>query len=360
MSSDHNPLRSDDVEVTLASVFSRTNMSNVAVGIAEDDCATLLPDVQCSTWVVTTDYVNANPIGRTLNASSWADVGAYLVNSNISDLLGSGASPRYLLTSIMWPRHGSTDDFYSLCAGIAKAADIADATVVGGDTKLGSSPVLCATAIGHVKSAAYVRRKSSALVGHNIWVSGPLGSCAAATVALSREVALNPCLETWATERIARPTLPLSQARALASRLRGCGGTDISDGLGLNIANMCARSRVSAVIDYDSLPVEREAARIAEDCSLDPKSFALILGGDLQFVVTCPPSHDILLHSAGFVHIGKIVNSHSSRSTVSITTPDISEGVTLPDDLGHKDGRRQTFVEEIWQLLNQTERLLHG
>ena len=102
------------------------------------------------------------------------------VASSLSDLCGSGALPVALLIGVTLP-HGTTEtDFKELMRGVKVEADRYGVPVVGGDSKLGKSRALLAVAIGSAQSRKELFLKNGAKPGDIIWVSGNLGSVAAA------------------------------------------------------------------------------------------------------------------------------------------------------------------------------------
>lgn len=351
--------RSDDMESWYANLYRQDDVDPAIVAsIADDDCAAI--NISNACLVITTDYVNASPIGRTLGIATYRDLGAYLVSSNVADLLGSGAEPKYLLTSIMWPRDGSRNDFEELCHGIAITAQKIGARMVGGDTKLGRVASLCATAIGLTRSPSTLRLKSQAKPGHTIWLSGPIGSCAAGALGLSDErtkSTLSSKWCTWAAERIGRPKLPIDRAKAVFD-LSGCGGTDLSDGLVTDLANMCEASGVSARLYLSQIPIEPETEQIAKHLGILPQRLALTIGGDLQFLLSAPPELSSTLVDAGFVKVGNIVDDRSPNPRVTLEMAGANKTIYgLPDSLGHKDYRKLSFIAEIELLLTKTERI---
>lgn len=294
--------------------------------------------------VATTDYVNANPIGLQLGISDYADIGYYLVASNLSDLLGSAALPEGVLLSIMWERDRDKSDFEQLLDGVAQAVAQYGVPVLGGDTKLGKSQAFCATAFGSVEDDSSLALQTRAKPGHDIWLSGPVGSCAAATHGLCSQSG-SPAWRQWASERVRRPSLPWAQSRTLSELRIRPGGIDLSDGLGVDLSTLADRSGVGFRVEWAALPVEQQTQEYASLLGVDGRSFATTVGGDLQFLATAPIEVRSSLSACGMVRIGEVTGPAGGR----ILVKDQSE-VPWPD-LGHSDARGLSFADEISLLL---------
>src|SRR5450759_3739949 len=100
-------LNPDEEVLKFPRVFPASS-DRVLAGAGQDDCGIIRLGHEIV--VISTDYVNAHPIGLELGISSFRDLGHYLVTCNLSDLLGSGAKPIAILISIMWSRTQNASD----------------------------------------------------------------------------------------------------------------------------------------------------------------------------------------------------------------------------------------------------------
>jgi thiamine-monophosphate kinase len=66
---------------------------------------------------------------------------------------------------------------------------------------------------------------------------------------------------------------------------------DISDGLGADLTHICNRSRVSAEIRADDLPIHPKVLETANQLKLDPMTLALAGGEDFQLLFSVPEAH---------------------------------------------------------------------
>ena len=339
------PLDPDSAPAWLASIWSSREYSDVVAGVNEDDCAVL--SINGELVVITTDFLNANPIALQLGVGSIYDLGRLVVDANLSDLCGSGASPTALLIAITMEHDSPTSDFRQLILGIDEEAGRWKVPVVGGDTKLGRSRAILAVAVGSAKSLDNLFLKNGAQPDDLIWVSGDIGSCGAAAVGLTDRLMDEPWNE-WARQAVLRPQLPLEQSRCLANAGWANGGTDISDGLGADLVDLCRASSVGAVIEAQSIPVSAEVHKLAETVGIPPYRFAFGIGGDLQFLVTAPSSVSRHMKSLGFTNIGKV----TEEPEVRLVPP--SGDATVPvRGHGHRDVRGLSFAEEIKYLLRE-------
>lgn len=106
----------DAMPGVLATLFAtRHNRPDLVAGVNDDDCAVLR--FARPLLVVTTDYVNANPISIEFGLGSVATIGRLAVAANLADLLGTGALPRCFLLSVVMPRDCETGTFRLLADG---------------------------------------------------------------------------------------------------------------------------------------------------------------------------------------------------------------------------------------------------
>jgi len=317
---------------------------NLIAGIGDDDCA-VLDLAQDSILVATTDYVNANPIMLTLAIGSYFELGRYLVNTSLADLCGSGAIPVAVLTSIMWDRAKSEAEFEQLMLGARAAATAASAAIVGGDTKLSSRAAYCAMGIGTAETQSHLFLKARALPGDGVWVSGNIGSCAAAVYGWDQQVSNEEWLE-WAREAMTNPTLPLGLAREASALAMGAAGTDLSDGLGSDLTGLCDTSRVGVEIAADAIPVDPHVTVLSARLGVPSYAFAFTVGGDLQFVLCAGERYSSHLDALGLVRIGTIHPDPTHRKLVGTTG-----ALTELSAAGHRDVRAMTFRDEVGHLL---------
>lgn len=335
----------DAVPAALAMMFAtRKSQPDLLAGVDDDDCAVLR-------WehpflVVTTDYVNANPIALEFGVGDQSTIGRLVVAANLADILGTGAVPVCLLLSVVMPRDADATEFQALVNGARAEAERWSVPIVGGDTKLGSALAVCGTAIGAADHEAGLFLKYRARPGDAIWSSGNLGSCSAAVLGMAHRIP-DENFTSWAVNVLTSPNLPIAQSRAVSELRLSSGGTDISDGLGTDLAQMCAASGVGATVDLQEIPIHPQAASIGGRLGLPPWAFAFGIGGEFQFIVTAPSAATDAMARLGLSRIGTV--TASLDLLVRRCDGRIRE---LPRG-GHRDGRRMSFASEVSKLVHE-------
>lgn len=321
----------------------RTDTSIVA-GVDDDDCAVLRWNGEL--LVASTDYLNARPIVMELGIGGFRTAGRLVVASNLADLCGSGAEPRGLLIAVTMPRKSTESDFREIMKGVRYEAARWNTPVLGGDTKLGRSFAILGVALGAARSERNLFLKYGARPGDILWASGELGSCNAAVLGLCDSEPSRSWRE-WAIRTLTVPRLPLKQSRALSESGLGRGGTDVSDGLGADLLQLCLASGVGVVVEAEKIRVNSRARTLAKSRSLPPWALAFGTGGDFQFIVTTSARSKRRISAMGFREIGKITNCRGTY----LRTPD-GRRRSLPTG-GHRDVRNMSFVEEIQSLVRE-------
>lgn len=166
---------------------------------------------------------------------------------NLSDMAAMGARPRWTLLALVLPvTMPQTNERWleQFAEGFFEHSRTHHVDLIGGDTTRGSLAV-GVTIIGEVAAGKALRR-SGALPGDDIWISGQLGGAALALAHQLGRIMLEPdelavCL----------PALETPAARVdLGQRLTGLATSaiDISDGLLADLGHILDCSKVAGVI----------------------------------------------------------------------------------------------------------------
>jgi thiamine-monophosphate kinase len=209
-----------------------------------------------------------------------------------------GAQPRWLLVAIGAPPTTDEDVVERLYAGIAEACGTFGVDVIGGDTARASEFIVEITAFGVAENEPM--RRSGAVAGDVLAVSGPLGK-AAAGVELLRIHRQDESPSCVAAHR--RPAVRVDLASGLASSGVHA-AMDISDGLGSDAQRIAEASRVGVEIDAAAVPVADEVRELAERHGWDALELALCGGEDYELLVAGPSD---AVTAAGFIEVGRIV-----------------------------------------------------
>lgn len=198
-----------------------------------------------------------------------------LLRVNLSDLAAMGATPRAYLLALALPKSTDKSWLSGFVDGLALDQAAFGVDLIGGDTVSTDGPFTASlTALGEVRNGEEIRR-SGAVAGDLVFVSGSLGDGALGLAVLTGALkGLNEAAQAMLCDRyhLPRPRIELG------SRLSGLahGLIDISDGLIADLGHICAASKVAAEIDAPRIPLS-PAARAA--LALDPDLLVKVLGG---------------------------------------------------------------------------------
>jgi len=186
----------------------------------------------------------------------WADVGWKALAVNVSDIAAMGGEPLFALVTLALPPEtdvAAADDIY---AGLAECAEQFGVAIVGGDVVRAPQVSVTIAVIGRAQmqgTKPLVMRRDRARAGDAIAVSGTLGDAAAGLWRLRKGAAHDETL----VQAHLRPVPPLEAAQEAARAGIEC-AIDISDGLLQDLAHICRRSGLGAVVEADSLPLSND------------------------------------------------------------------------------------------------------
>jgi len=251
-----------------------------------DDAAVMTPPAGREI-VVTTDTIVAGV--HFVGDEAPGLIASKLLRVNLSDLAAMGARPIAYTLSLALPDSIDDDWLAAFAAGLQGDQDIFHTTLAGGDSV--STPgalTLTVTALGTVETGKALRR-SRALAGDLVYVSGTIGDGALGLLALRGE--LQGLCEDDRSELIGRYRLPRPRI-GLGQRLVGLASAaiDISDGLAADLMHILDASGVGAEIDATAVPLSNAArAALAGDGGLLE---AVLTGGDdYELLFTAPPGY---------------------------------------------------------------------
>ncbi|MCX7193948.1 MAG: thiamine-phosphate kinase [Proteobacteria bacterium] len=211
---------------------------------------------------------------------------------NLSDLAAMGATPRWATLAIALP--GADEAWLEqFSAGFFALANQYGVDLVGGDTTRGPLN-LCVTIFGEV-AATQALRRSGAMPGDEIWVSGQLGDAALALAHLQGRLVLSASDFAACSVALHQP-----QPRvALGLALRGIASSaiDISDGLMGDLGHILDASGVGARVNFNELPVSATLRKFLDQPL--GKQCVLSGGDDYELCFTAPVSgHQDVLNIA--------------------------------------------------------------
>jgi thiamine-monophosphate kinase len=152
--------------------------------------------------------------------------------------------------------------------------------------------------------AARVVRRSGALPGDHLAVTGALGAAAQGLKLLAQGARLDSEGElvttgVWTETSAAAvtaclraqldPRPPLAFARALADRDLVHAAIDVSDGLSGDLWQLCEASGLACALEFAEIPVDPQVSQLVRAGGGDALSLALHGGEDYQLLLAAPP-----------------------------------------------------------------------
>ena len=282
----------------LARVLARLPRPSSTVLVGPGDDAAVLAAVRNERLVVTTDAV-VEGVHFSRAFSTPADIGHKALAVNLSDLAAMGATPRWALLSLVLPGSWLVAEVENLVEGLAALAVRFGVSVVGGNiTRTDGSMVADVTAGGDVASRRWLPR-DGAKPGHDIYVSGAVGSAAAGLEMLAAGQGSglgdqgSGCV---ARHRRPEPRVRLGMAMGRARAARAA--MDLSDGLADALRQVAAASEVGVRIDAELLPIDPGARAWWETRGVDPAVAAIKGGDDYELMFAVPAKGRGALRSA--------------------------------------------------------------
>ena len=200
----------------------------------------------------------------------------------------------------------SVEDIEELYSGIRLACERYGVDIVGGDTCASMTGLtISITCLGVAKEEDIVYRNGAKL-NDLICVSGNLGTAYMGLQLLERERIAHESTDRFADrtqntdlisafegrEYLLERQLKPEARRDILESLRKAGVKptammDVSDGLSSELMHICSQSGVGCCIYEDKLPIDYEAAALAEEMNLNIVTCALNGGEDYELLFTC-------------------------------------------------------------------------
>jgi thiamine-monophosphate kinase len=310
---------------TQSELMLTKNPGSVKLGIG-DDCALLKID-PTEEIAITSDmlvsgrhfFADANP--------EWLGWKAPAVN--LSDLAAMGAKPLGFTLALALP-DPNPSWLEAFSKGLFAIANEYDCPLIGGDTTAGPLNI-CITAFGSIPKDKAIRR-SGALEGDDIWVSGTVGDARLALAALRHEIELSKEELASIEARMHQPTPRLNLGLALREVANSA--LDISDGLLGDLKHILKQSGKDAEVFLDQIPksvtLRKQALAIQNQYSANggddyelcftaasgKRDVIAKISADLNLPLTQIGSIKSMQHSAPEIHIidndGKELNSQQA------------------------------------------------
>lgn len=183
-----------------------------------------------------------------------ADLGWKAMAANLSDIAAMGGRPQVALVSLALPPSTEVTWVEALYEGMLAAAGEHGVALVGGDTVASSQAVITVALLGRAHEAGRLLRRSAALPGDLLAVTGYLGNAEGGLRVLRGTAHPSPEAASFLQDAHLRPRPRVAEGQVLAG-LGVRAAIDISDGLLADAGHLCRESRVAAALEAAHLPV---------------------------------------------------------------------------------------------------------
>ena len=216
---------------------------------------------------------------------------------NFSDIYAMMGTPTQITVSLGISKRFGVEDIEELYAGIRLACERYGVDLVGGDTSASMTGLtISITCLGTAIADEIVYRNGAK--EHNlICVTGNLGTAYMGLQLLERERLVaqgneKAQLAFEGKEYLLERQLKPEARRDIIEKLREAGikptaMMDISDGLSSELMHICHQSNCGCSIYEDKLPIDYQAAVLAEEMNLNIVTCALNGGEDYELLFTC-------------------------------------------------------------------------
>ncbi len=215
---------------------------------------------------------------------------------NFSDIYAMNGTPTQITVSLGISKRFSVEDIEALYSGIRLACERYHVDLVGGDTCASMTGLtISITCLGVAQEKDIVYRNGAKL-NDLICVSGNLGTAYMGLQLLERERLVGDEQKAQEAfegkEYLLERQLKPEARRDILEALRKAGVKptammDVSDGLSSELLHICTQSGVGCCVYEDKLPIDYEAAALAEEMNLNIVTCALNGGEDYELLFTC-------------------------------------------------------------------------
>ncbi len=215
---------------------------------------------------------------------------------NFSDIYAMNGHPKQITVALGISQRFSVEDLTAIYEGIALACEHYGVDLIGGDTTASLTGLtISITCIGEGAKGKIVYR-NGAKNNDLICVSGDLGSAYMGLQLLEREkIVFETDSETqpdfegkdYILQRQLKPEARKDIIEALAEKdILPTAMMDISDGLSSELMHICSQSNTGCRIYEDKLPINIQAAIMAEELNISIVTAALNGGEDYELLFT--------------------------------------------------------------------------
>lgn len=216
---------------------------------------------------------------------------------NFSDIYAMNAKPTQIVVALGISKRFSVENIEEIYSGIRLACEKYGVDLVGGDTCASMTGLtISITCMGEADKGQIVYRDGAKL-NDLICVTGNLGSAYLGLQLLERErqvMQVNPDAQPdfagmeYLLERQLKPEARKDIIERLAEAgIHPTAMMDVSDGLSSELLHICKDSGVGCAVYEDKIPIDFQAASLAEEMNLNIVTCALNGGEDYELLFTC-------------------------------------------------------------------------
>jgi thiamine-monophosphate kinase len=291
-----------------------------------DDCAVLeTGGKRC--LLVTTDTL-IEGIHFTDQTLSPEALGWKALAANISDMAAMGGTPHTAFLSIGLKPESTIRFLESFMAGFKALAEEAAIVLAGGDTVQSPSFLVITIALLGDCAPENVVYRSGAMVGDDLWVTGPLGNAAGGLFLLRERLSFEPSGYEALIQAHQKPMPRLEVGKALGQSGLVHAMIDISDGIAKDLGHICEQSNTGALLQATSIPMSDALVRLAAHVQKSPLDWALHGGEDYELLFTASSSDEEKIVS--------LVTKISGAPPARIGTIIKGDGIWLETEAGRK------------------------
>jgi thiamine-monophosphate kinase len=203
----------------------------------------------------------------------------------LSDIVAKGALPAATMLSLCVPEVYDAIAAQELIRGFSQYCMKSGVPFIGGDVGAASDVVLTGVAIGTVSPSGIVTR-SGAKVGDIVAVTEPFGLTGCAFEILLHGRKAEEEFRSKAVGAAYKPDIHYGFVSALAKKKLVTASMDSSDGLGITLHTLAAKSGVSILIE--DLPVAKGVMEFSRNLYIHESKMVLEGGEEFILVLTIP------------------------------------------------------------------------
>lgn len=272
-------------EFGLIKRFSHHFLDNLPPGVTGigDDCS-VIPINNKEALLVTTDMLIEDS-HFLKNKISPFELGYKSLAVNLSDIAAMGGTPRAAFLSLGIPSSIDVewlDEFFSGFKALAKKTNT---LLLGGDTTKSSDRLVINVAVTGIAKLEKIKKRSTALPGDIICVTGITGDSGGGLLALLQNLSQDDDVK-YLIQQHHLPEPHLNEGKWLAGQKAVHAMMDVSDGIESDIKRIMEASGVGAEIKLEKLPVSHQLKAVSNKNNWNFYEIAAGGGEDYCLLVT--------------------------------------------------------------------------